>query len=68
MKMRFIGKTNRDFTNGFEYEFLEVNYEKYNDERNNYFNTYIINDYDNIRYVPYSSINTFLHNWEVVDE
>jgi len=63
MKMRFIGKTDENFTNGFEYEFLEINYEE-----GCYFKTYIINDYDNVRYIPYSSINTFLQNWEVVNE
>ena len=63
MKMRFIGQTNENFTNDLIYEILEINYRK-----GNYFNTLIINDYDKVRYIPYSSINTFLHNWEVVDE
>lgn len=63
MKMRFIGETDENFTNNCIYEIIEISYKE-----NYWFSTYIINDSNKVRHIPYSSINTFLHNWEVVDE
>ena len=62
-KIRFIGESDHNFIYGETYEIVKINYEK-----GYYFYTEIINKYHIARRIPYSSIYTFLENWEIVNE
>ena len=61
-KIRFLGRSDFNFTYGNIYQLIKIEQYEYS------FDTWISNDSGNIVFIPYSSINTFNENWEVVNE
>lgn len=64
-KIRFIGESDYNFTNGKIYQLIKIE-----DKQNNYdyFHSWISNDENKIMYIPYKNLATFNENWEVVNE
>lgn len=62
MKIKFIGKSDYNFTNGEIYQLIKIEQDDY------YFNTWISNDNNKISFIPYATLDNFNENWEVVNE
>ena len=63
-KIKFIGKSDRNFENGNVYILIKI---RDKEDKYDYFHTWISNNNKKIVYIPYSSIATFNNNWEVVE-
>ena len=61
--VKFKGSSDYVFQYGKIYEVMKI---IDNTDLDWYFETYIKDAQGNIRYIPYSSKNTFLENWEVI--
>ena len=61
MKIKFIGISDSDFTNGKVYQLLNMDFERFGVD------TYISNNSKKIKCIVYASITAFNENWEVVD-
>ena len=61
--IKFIGKSNKTFTNGNIYQLFFIEFDTYHS-----IEAYISNNNKKIEYVSYIDLGTFNENWEVVDE
>lgn len=59
-KIRFIGESGFGFTNGKIYKLIKMEQDDY------YFNTWISDDENKIKYIPYINLSVFNENWEVI--
>lgn len=60
IKLKFIGETDDEFTNGKIYELLNIN------ANDNFVYVFLTNDNKGISFIPYVSLYTFNKNWEVI--
>ena len=63
-KIKFIGESDYDFENGEIYQLIKI---KDREKLYAYFHAWISNKHHKIVYIPYSSLETFNENWEVVE-
>lgn len=59
-KIKFIGESGFGFTKGKIYNLIKMEQDDY------YFNTWISDDENKIKYIPYINLSVFNENWEVI--
>ena len=62
MKIKFIGKSDYNFTKNHTYQLVKIDIGDF------IVSAYISDNENKIRYVPYMSLELFNDNWEVVNE
>jgi hypothetical protein len=75
MKIKFIGKTDNNFTNGNTYQLFafkiaeeEICKSIFGTEYKYLYHVYISNNDNKIVIIPYVGMDNFNKNWEVVNE
>lgn len=62
-EIRFIGKSDRNFTNGRTYQLINMFFNENGD-----IGVFISNNDKKIKYIPYTRLYLFNENWEVVND